>query len=213
MDITWLGISCFRLRGRDGTVLTDPYAKAGGQSMGHPTADIVTISHRHSNHANVAGVGGAPKVVDGPGEYEIGGIVITGISTFHDAESGRKRGRNTAYLIELEDVLVCHLGDIGHIPTTEQIETMTDVDVLLVPVGGETTINAAQAVEVVNLIEPRIVVPMHYGAGADTSKLDPVERFCREMGVKEWQSQSKLTVTSTSLPEGPQLVILDQKRA
>jgi len=181
--------------------------------MGHPTADIVTISHRHSNHANVAGVGGAPKVVDGPGEYEIGGIVITGISTFHDAESGRKRGRNTAYLIELEDVLVCHLGDIGHIPTTEQIETMTDVDVLLVPVGGETTINAAQAVEVVNLIEPRIVVPMHYGAGADTSKLDPVERFCREMGVKEWQSQSKLTVTSTSLPEGPQLVILDQKRA
>jgi L-ascorbate metabolism protein UlaG (beta-lactamase superfamily) len=213
MEITWLGVSCFRLRGKERTVLTDPYAKTGGQNMGRPTADIVTVSHPHPNHENVAAVGGAPKVVDGPGEYEIGGVVITGISTFHDAEGGRKRGKNTAYLIEVEDVVVCHLGDLGHVPSTEQIEAMADVDVLLVPVGGETTINAAQAVEVVNLVEPKIVVPMHYRAEGGAADLEPVERFCREMGVKEWQSQPKLTVTSSTLPEGPHLVVLEQRRA
>ena len=213
MEITWLGVSCFRLRSRERTVITDPYSRSSGYNLGRPTADIVTVSHSHRDHSNVAAVGGDPKVIDGPGEYEIGGVVITGISTFHDAEGGRKRGKNTAYLIELDNVIVCHLGDLGHIPSTDQIEAMGDVDVLLVPVGGETTINATQAVEVVNLVEPKIVIPMHYRTQADGANLDPVDRFCREMGVKEWQSQPKLTVTSTTLPEGPHIVVLDYRRA
>jgi len=212
MEITWLGLSCFRLRGRDRTVLTDPYSKSSGHNLGRPTADIVTVSHPHLNHNNVSAVGGEPKVVAGPGEYEIGGVVITGITTFHDGEGGRKRGRNTAYVIEMENVVVCHLGDLGHIPGTEQIEAMDNVDVLLVPVGGETTINAAQAVEVVNLVEPKIVIPMHYRTEAGGANLDAVDKFRREMGVKECQSQPKLAVTSATLPEGPQLVILDYRR-
>jgi len=212
MEIVWLGHSCFRLRGREATVVTDPYQKGIGYTLGRPTADIVTVSHPHPGHGNAAGVAGEPRVIDGPGEYEIKGVVITGIRTYHDAEAGKALGRNTAYLIEMEDLVICHLGDLGHELTTAQVEAMSNVDVLLVPVGGGSTINAAQAAEVISLIEPKLVVPMHYRTPAGAAELDSVERFLRQMSAPNLEPQPKLTVTASSLPEGTQVVVLEYRK-
>lgn len=211
MEITWLGHACFRLRGKNVTIITDPYEDRIGYKLGRVTADIVTVSHEHYDHNNVAAVGGEPKVINGPGEYEIGGIFITGIQTWHDAESGHRRGRNTAYLIEMDDLVTCHLGDLGHVLSAQQAEAMSNVDVLMVPVGGNFTINAAQAAEVISLIEPRIVIPMHFKTEGLKLEIEPLDRFARAMGLKEIKTVPKLTVTKSSLPEETQVVVLDYK--
>lgn len=211
MEITWLGHSCFRIRGKNATIVTDPYEDKIGIKMIRTTADIVTVSHDHYDHNNIAAVGGNPKVVDGPGEYEIGGVFITGIQTWHDDQGGAKRGRNTAYLIDIDEMIVCHLGDIGHVLSSEQVEAMSNVDVLMIPVGGTFTINASQAAEVISLIEPRLVVPMHYKTESITLAIDPFERFARAMGLKEVAAQPKLSVTKSSLPEETQVVVLDYR--
>lgn len=211
MEITWLGHACFRLRGKNVTIITDPYEDRVGYKLGRVTADIVTISHDHYDHNNLAAVTGSPKVIDGPGEYEIGGIFITGIQTWHDAEGGGKRGRNTAYVVQMDDLVLCHLGDLGHVLTTEQVEAMNNVDVLMIPVGGTFTINGAQAAEVISLIEPRLVIPMHYQTEALKMEIDPLERFTRAMGLKEIPSQPKLSVTKSSLPDETQVAVLDYK--
>src|SRR3989304_3652494 len=116
MEITWLGHSCFRIRGKEVTIITDPYDKSLGYTLGKPTANIVTVSHHHPGHDCVAMVSGKPKIVDGPGEYEISDVIITGIPSFHDERTGAIRGKNTAYLIQIDEVAVCHLGDLGHVP-------------------------------------------------------------------------------------------------
>lgn len=211
MEIIWLGHSCFRLRGKNVTIITDPYEDSVGYKLGRVTADIVTISHDHYDHNNLAAVNDSPKVINGPGEYEIGGIFITGIQTWHDAEGGSKRGRNTAYVVEMDDLVLCHLGDLGHVLTTEQAEAMSNVDVLMIPVGGTFTISAAQAAEVISLIEPRLVIPMHYQTEALKMEIDPLERFTRAMGLKEIPSQPKLSVTKSSLPDETQVAVLDYK--
>jgi len=148
-------------------------------------------------------------LVTGPGEYEISGVLIIGIATFHDEEKGSKRGRNTAYLMEVDEVSVCHLGDLGHVLTTEQVEELDNVDVLLLPVGGVSTINASMAAEVVRQLEPKVVVPMHYKTEALKWELEPVQRFLKEMGVKEIKSQPKLSFTRPSLPATMQVFLLD----
>jgi len=209
MDISWLGHSCFRIRGSHGTVITDPYPPSLGYSLGKPTARIVTVSHQHPGHSYVQGISGEPRLVTGPGEYEIGGILIIGIATFHDDQRGRKRGKNTAYLIEIDEVSICHLGDLGHVLTTEQLEEIGNVDVLLLPVGGVSTINAPVAAEVVRQLEPKAVVPMHYKTQALSWELEPVERFLKEMGVKEVKSQPKLSFTKSSLPATTQVFLLN----
>lgn len=208
MEITWLGHSSFRLRGKEGTVICDPTARKGGGKL---TADVVTVSHEHPGHNQVGLVGGEPKVFTGPGEYEVKGIHIFGVPTFHDAEKGKKRGKNTAYVIDIDGVVVGHLGDLGHLLTTEQAESFRGVDVLLVPVGGLVTIDSPQAVEVISLIEPHIVIPMHYRLPDQESTLDTVDKFLREMSVSEVEPQSKLTVSKGSLPEGPQVVVLEPR--
>jgi L-ascorbate metabolism protein UlaG (beta-lactamase superfamily) len=208
MDISWLGHSCFRIRGSHATVITDPYPPTLGYSLGKPTARIVTVSHQHPGHSYVQGIGGELRLVTGPGEYEISGVLIIGIATFHDEEKGRKRGRNTAYLMEVDEVSVCHLGDLGHVLTTEQVEELDNVDVLLLPVGGVSTINAPMAAEVVRQLEPKVVVPMHYKTEALNRELEPVGRFLKEMGVKEVNSQPKLSLTKSSLPATMQVFLL-----
>jgi len=212
MEITWLGHACFRLKGKDATVLTDPYDKSVGYQLGRPTADIVTVSHHHFDHDAVSAVGGNPRVIDGPGEYEIKGVMIVGIQTFHDAEGGKKRGKNTVYLIEMDDIVICHLGDLGHVLSAEQVEAMSNVDVLLIPVGGNYTINAAQAAEVISLIEPRIVIPMHYKTDVVKLEIDPVEKFAREMGIKSLQPQPKLMITKSTLPSEQQIIVLEYRK-
>jgi len=209
MDITWLGHSCFRIRGSRTTIITDPYPPDLGYSLGKPTARIVTVSHQHSGHSYVQGVGGEPRLVISPGEYEIGGVLIMGIATFHDREKGKKRGKNTVYLIEADEISVCHLGDLGHVLPTEQVEELDNVDVLLLPVGGVSTLNASMAVEVVRQLEPRVVIPMHYKTEALTRELEPVERFLKEMGVEQVDTRPKLTLSRTSLPVSTQVFLLE----
>ena len=209
MDITWLGHSCFRIKGSHATVITDPYSPDLGYSLGKPTAHIVTVSHQHPGHSYVQGIGGQPKLVKGPGEYEISGVLISGIATFHDGERGKKRGKNTVYLMEIDEISVCHLGDLGHVLTGEQVEEIDNVDVLLLPVGGVSTINAPMAAEVVRQLEPKAVIPMHYKTPALSWELEPVERFLKEIGAKEVNSQPKLSLTKSNLPASSQVILLD----
>ena len=212
MDISWLGHSCFRIRGRETTIITDPYSPTLGYSLGKPTAHIVTVSHQHPGHAyvqGIEGIGGEPRLVTGPGEYEIGGVLLIGIATFHDGEKGGKRGKNTAYLIELDEISVCHLGDLGHVLTAEQVEELDNVDVLLLPVGGVSTINAPMAAEIVRQLEPKVVIPMHYQTEALNRELEPVARFLKEIGVEQVTPQPKLVLTRSSLPANTQVFLLD----
>ena len=209
MDISWLGHSCFRIKGSHAIVITDPYSPGLGYSLGKPTARIVTVSHEHPGHSYIQAIGGQPKVVSRPGEYEISGVLIIGIATFHDKEEGKKRGKNTAYLMEIDEVAICHLGDLGHVLTSEQVEEIGNVDVLLLPVGGVSTINAPVAAEVVRQLEPKAVIPMHYKTPALSQELEPVERFLKEIGAKQVSSQPKLSLTKSNLPATTQVFLLD----
>jgi L-ascorbate metabolism protein UlaG (beta-lactamase superfamily) len=215
MEITWLGHSCFRLRGKDATVVMDPAGKETGYNISRPTADIVTVSHDHAGHNNVAGVAGSPRVLQGPGEFEVAGVLIMGIRTYHDNEKGQSLGRNTAYVIELDDVRVCHLGDIGHVPTPEQVEELSGVDILLAPVGGTNTIDAAAAAETISLLEPKLVIPMHYKTSASKDDLEPLDRFLKEIGAKmaNDERQPKLAITKSTLPSETKIQVLDYKGA
>ena len=212
MEITWLGHACFRLRSRETTVITDPPARSSGYTLGSISADVVTISHQHRSHNAVDACGGNPRIIDGPGEYEVAGVLIDGVRTYHDANQGRDHGRNTAYVIEMEDLRVCHLGDLGHIPTAQQTEAMSDIDILLTPVGGHSTIDAAAAAEVVSLLEPKLVIPMHYRTNVSKAELDPLDLFLKQMSLGEVAPQNRLTVTASNLPAQTQVVVLDLRR-
>jgi L-ascorbate metabolism protein UlaG (beta-lactamase superfamily) len=151
-------------------------------------------------------------VIDGAGEYEVGGILITGVRTFHDKKKGAERGKNTVYVIHLDDVVFCHLGDLGHELSSQQIDEIGSVDVLFVPVGGDETIGPAEAASVISQLEPRIVVPMHYATGDQmsfTSDLAPLEKFTQELGIKEYTAETKLSLNSNNLPgDGEQTRII-----
>jgi len=151
-------------------------------------------------------------LVETPGEYEIHGAFLTGIGTHHDSERGSERGENITFVIEMEDLRVCHLGDLGHTPTAGQAEEMTGVDVLLVPVGGGTTIDAPKAAEVVSLLEARLVIPMHYETPANKGTLDPPDRFLKEMGVTAVEPQPKLSISRATIPHETQVMVLDYRR-
>ena len=217
MDITWLGHACFRLRGKDVTILTDPFE---GDDWGYPAlataADVVTISNDHPHHAGLSGVTGTPRVLRGPGEYEIAGALIWGVRTPRRADqNGQAGARNTAYVIQLEELTICHLGDLAEGSLTdEQLTHLKDSAVLLVPTGGHCTINAVQAAEVIAQVEPKIIVPMHYATEETKGhlELDEIGRFCRELGASDVAPRPRLTVTATSLPNEPTVVLLEQRR-
>ena len=209
-EITWLGHAMFRLRGRDATIVTDPFDRTLGLELPRPRADIVTVSHDHPHHNAVSTIKGEPRVLHGPGEYEIKGVFITGIGSYADNKKGAERGENTIYLFELDDLLICHLGSLGHALTAKQVEALSDVHVLLVPVGGHTTLDAAHAAEIIAQIEPRLVVPMHYRTGAEhVAGEDNLEKFAREMGLKEWKTQDRLVIKPSDLPEATNVAILE----
>jgi len=211
MELFWLGHSCFRLRGRDATVITDPCDRASGYTLGRVSADALTVSNSHPNHSAVGAVDGSPHVIDGPGEYEVHGVFVNGVRT-SPPKSADKIVRNTAYLITVDDIRVCHLGDLASLLNAEQIELMKDVDVLLVPVGGHCTIGASEAVEVISQVEPRLVVPMHYQTEVSTAELDPLDRFLHEMGIGQADPQPRLNVTRSSLPTEPTVAVLAFRR-
>jgi L-ascorbate metabolism protein UlaG (beta-lactamase superfamily) len=209
MDITWFGHSCFRLSDRGVTIVTDPPSDDMGYDRPRIRADVVTISHEHPGHNNRIGFRGGPKVFDGPGEYEVKDVFITGIATYHDTRSGASRGLNTVFLFEFDGVTICHLGDLGHVPTQSEVEALSSVDVLLIPVGGVNTIDPSKASEVISLIEPLLVVPMHYKTPVEKAKLQTLDKFLKEMGLSPMPAQPELKVTKSSLPSDTQVVVLD----
>lgn len=212
MEISWFGLSCFRLYSREATVVTDPYEKSVGLKFPRPRADIVTISHSHAGHDYAEGVPGNPKVIQGPGEYELKNVFVTGVQTFHDKRNGKDRGKNTVYAFNIEGLNVCHLGDLGHIPTQAQADAIGDVDILLIPVGGGNALNASDATEVVSLFEPWIVIPMHYRIPELSIKLDPVDKFIKEMGIKAPEPLESLNLKRDGLPKETQVVLLNPKQ-
>ena len=209
MEVKWLGHSCFRLKGKSTIVVTDPYSPDTGYTLGKVNADIVTVSHQHPGHNNTEAVSGTHRIVQGPGEYEIGEVIIIGIAAFHDDKKGAVRGKNTAYLMEIDEISVCHLGDIGHQLTDSEVEELGVVDVLLVPVGGKSTIDASTAAQVVRQLDPKIVIPMHFQTPDHKGDLAPVEKFLKEMGKDDIEPQPKLTISRTNLPPTTQVVVLE----
>lgn len=209
MDITWLGHSCFRIKGKEAIVITDPCHPDSGYSLGKLRADIVTVSHSHSDHSYIEAVEGEFKQIKGPGEYELKGVFITGIATFHDNSKGSERGKNNVFLFEIDGVTLCHLGDIGH-PLSSDIEgELGEIGVLFLPVGGVTTIDGSVAGDIVRNLAPKIVIPMHYKTQALVKDLEPVDKFLKKMGIKEVTSQPKLSVNRSTLPPSTQVVILN----
>jgi L-ascorbate metabolism protein UlaG (beta-lactamase superfamily) len=198
------------LRGRNAAVVTDPFPPTIGLKLQKLDADLVTVSHEHDNHNYTQAVRDGYEI-RGPGEYEVAGVSVIGFPTYHDSEKGATRGRNTVYLIEIDDVRVCHLGDLGHRLDDTDAETVSSVDVLLVPVGGRTAINAAQAAEVVRQLEPRFVVPMHYAIPGLKLELDSVDRFLKEMAVVAGEPLPKLSVQASSGEYETKVVVLEPR--
>lgn len=210
MEIYWLGHGCFRMRGRDATVLTDPCPPATGYKIGKINADIVTISRNHPESSHRDAVTGDAKVLDGPGEYEIAGVLISAVETDR-ADRSDGYSRNVAYVMDIDDIKICHLGDISHTPTGEEVEELTGIDILMVPVGGGRVLNAEKAAEIVSLLEPKIVIPMLYKTEASKGDFEPVERFVKEMGAEAKNPETRLSITRSGLPQDTTLVLLNYR--
>ncbi|MBI2616796.1 MBL fold metallo-hydrolase [Candidatus Gottesmanbacteria bacterium] len=212
MEITYLGHSSFKLRGKNAIVVTDPFdPKFVGLKFPKIPADIVTISHEHHDHNFREAVDGTPVIVSGAGEYEVKGIKIIGIDTFHDASLGSERGGNTIYRIEMDGISLVHCGDLGHKLTEAQLDTIGDVGILMIPVGGYFTLDAALASEVVSQITPKIIIPMHYkrdGLTKDFDVLSTLDLFLKEMGKEGITPVPKLTVSQDKLPTETTVVVL-----
>lgn len=215
MEITWYGHSCFRLTERGlASVVTDPYDhKAAGYEPLKLKADIVTVSHDAPGHNFINGVKGREHVITGPGEYEIGGVFITGLQTNGHTKRNPEELRNTLYVFDFDGVTVAHLGDMSRVPSQTEVETLGNVHVALVPVGGGSGLSAAKAVEVISLLEPGVVIPMHYGTTAGSIKLAPITKFLKEMGVGEVEPQPSLKIGKGSVPEETRVVVLNYERS
>lgn len=182
------------------TIITDPFDKEIGLNPPRSSADIVTISHDHADHNNISAVSGEPFIVNGPGEYEVKGVRLTGCATWHDNESGRKRGPNTVYAMMMDEISICHLGDLGQDKLSDQeLELIGEADILLIPVGGVYTIGPKRAAVIVNQIEPKLVIPMHYHLPGLKLGLGKVQDFLKEMGVNKKTPVERLTVKRKDL--------------
>ncbi len=215
MEITYLGHSCFKLKGKSGTVITDPYDSSIGLVLPKSSADIITVSHQHSDHNSTQKIAGTTKrpkpfIVQDPGEYEIGGISVFGTASYHDDKKGEERGVNTIFTVLIDDLMVCHLGDLGHELNDEQLQELGTIDVLLIPVGGHYTIDPKTAIKVIQQIEPTYIIPMHYQTsqhGKLFADVLPIDAFLKAYG-KSPTPQPKLVVDKTKLPEEAELVVL-----
>jgi L-ascorbate metabolism protein UlaG (beta-lactamase superfamily) len=214
MEITWYGHSCFRLTERGlATVVTDPFDnKSIGYSPLKLKADIVTVSHDAPGHNNAEAVKGAAHTITGPGEFEIGGVFITGVQTDNTAKKKGEAPRNTLYVFDYDGITVAHLGDLKQVPSQTEVEALGSVNVALVPVGGGGGLNAAKAAEVISLLEPNIVIPMHYATPDAKLSLDTLNKFIKEMGLSKPQPQASLKVTRSGLPSETHVIVLDYQR-
>ncbi len=208
MDINWLGHSCFKIKGKEAVLVTDPCSPQTGYSMGKVKADIVTLSHNHPGHSYLDGVEGDYRIIRGPGEYELKGVFITGIATFHDKSDGEERGKNNIYMIEMDGITICHMGDVGHLLSSKVIEDLGSVGVLLLPVGGLSTIDSTVAAEIVRTMAPRIVIPMHYKTPVVSRDLELVDKFLKKLGINESIPQAKLVINKSTFTENTQVIVL-----
>jgi len=209
MQIRWLGHACFLIETSEGTrVLTDPFNK----QVGYPVpagvkADVVTVSHEHFDHNAVEVVRGTPKVIRQPGKHIIKGITIKGISSYHDNAGGKQRGENNIFVMEIDGIKVCHLGDLGHLLNHEQLNAIGQVNVLLIPVGGHFTIDASEAYEQTCKINPHLVIPMHYKTKYITFPIGPVDKFTKHFS--DVKHAASLEINKNTLPEPMQAAVLD----
>lgn len=207
-EFRFLGHNCFRIKAKEATILTDPVDRVTGYAMAKQVADIVTISHDHPGHTNLAAVKPEFQVIRGPGEYEMHEVFVTGIRTYHDGERGKVRGYNTAYIFEVEGMRICHLGDLGHALTSEQAEAMENSDILLVPAGGGDVITPNQAAEVIGQLDPKVVIPMQYATANGDTGLGSLEAFCKALGVEIPAAEEKLVLRQSDIGETLRLVVL-----
>lgn len=210
MEITWLGRSCFRLRGREATVVTDPCPPESGYLIGKPKCDIVTLSRGHDDgYSWTEGVAWTDpekhRTFDAPGEYEVGGVLIRGILT-----GAGESGREMAFDIEIDGIRILHLGLPSASPTSAILKGIEDVDVLLMPVGGGISLSGSSVTDVMETIDPHIAVPMHYRTPVETAELDFLDAFLKETGIKP-EPQQKLQVTRSSVPEELTVQVLSPK--
>ncbi len=207
MEIFWLGHSCFYIKGKEKTIIVDPCPPDCGYLLNYPYVDIATISHSHPGHSYLEGLSGTPRKIMTPGEYEIGKTFITGIASFHDSETGKIKGGNTIYVINIDGINLCHLGDLGHPLSSQLIEEIGSVDILFLPVGEISTISLDTATEIVKQLNPCIILPMHYKT-EKRDKLQPVDEFLKRMGVHEVRRETKLSLSQSSLPANRQIILM-----
>lgn len=217
MDIYWYGQACFKLKGKNATVIIDPYDPdfTGLKLPKDLSADIALSTHSHKDHNNTQAVtspsGGKAAVFQDPGEYEVSGAVMTGIRCFHDNSGGSERGLNTIFHLLIDNLAIVHLGDLGQSKLTEeQVAQIGQTDILLIPVGSVYTIDAKAASDIVSQLEPKIIIPMHYKIEGLKFELESVVNFLKEMGAEGAVSQPKLSITKDKLPEEPQVVVLNK---
>ena len=217
MTIQWYGHSCFKIStkpdgrgsGEDIVIFTDPFDKEVGLRPPQGRADIVTVSHDHHDHNNSGALKGEPAVVDLPGEYSIKGVSITGINSFHDKVQGAQRGMNTIFAIESEGIRFCHLGDLATSLDKKQLEEVNGVDVLAIPVGGGGfTLDGKEAKAVVDQIEPKIVLLMHYKIAGSKVKVDDEKSFCKEIGTCPREKTAKLILKKKDLEDAEMKVVM-----
>ncbi len=208
MEIVWYGQSCFRIRTRGVAVVTDPYGPELGPTLPRLRAHIVTVSHQHADHNYLRAVRSGAYVIKGPGEYEIRNTFVFGVATTHNTPRNKDLGPNTAYLVEMDDMAICHLGDLGQPLTQEQVEELDAVDILLVPVGGRDTLTPSGAAEVISQLEPSVVIPMHYKVPGIQANLGSLTRFLKEMGVSNPKPVESLSISKTQLGDDPRVVVL-----
>jgi L-ascorbate metabolism protein UlaG (beta-lactamase superfamily) len=215
MEITWYGHSCFRFSERNmASVVTDPYDSATiGYSPLKLKADIVTISHDAAGHNNADAVKGTSHTFTGPGEYEVGGVFITGVQTNGHSKNDNGEPPNTLYVFDYDGLTIAHLGDLKKVPSQTQVEALGSVNVVLVPVGGGGGLNAAKAAEAVSLLEPNIVIPMHFSLPESKLPLDSLDKFLKEMGLSSIERQSSLKVNRTGLPDETHVMVLEHQRS
>lgn len=212
--ITWAGQACFQISTSGSNddqvnIVIDPFDEKIGLKLPNFEADILLVTHQHQDHNNTKAVKGNYFLIDGPGEYEVKGVFVQGIDSFHDNNQGEERGKNTIYTMEADSIKFCHLGDLGQKQLTdEQLEKIGPVDVLMIPVGGVYTINCQEAVKIIGQIEPKIVIPMHYELPKLNIKLDDVSKFLKSMGKNSIEPQEKLTLKVGALPKEGEMEIV-----
>ena len=208
MTLSWLGHSCFRLEGKEASLLTDPFSKEIGLRVPRIKDQVVLLTHDHYDHANTEGAEPGTMIIRNPGEYEVKGVYIQGIPSFHDNAGGAERGPNTIYCIKFEEVVFCHLGDLGQeVLDEKQLDFLGDVDVLMIPVGGKYTIGAKEAVKIIGQIEPKIIIPMHYKVPDLKIDIEPVDKFLKEIGLVP-EKLDKLKVSTKTLPQEEMKLVL-----